>query len=69
MSQFHPAQLHLHAVERIARNFAIAGKQAQRCETLRRFVENFQALAPGCFLTVVDLAQIQYGPLRHFAGV
>ena len=58
--QFHPLELHLHAVDGVGRNFAVFRKQAQFGEALFALVEDLQRLAPGRLLAVVDLAQVEH---------
>src|SRR6266508_284611 len=62
-SQFQTAQFYLDAVHGILRQRTIFRKQAQLGEPLLLLIEDRQCLAPRCLLLVVDLAQVQHGPL------
>ena len=66
--QFQPAQLHLHAVDRIGGKFPVVRKQTQRPIALFFLIEHLQRLAPRCLLLIVDLAQIQHCPLHRLAA-
>jgi hypothetical protein len=62
--QLQPAQPHLHAVERVGRQFPIVGEQAQAGVALLLLVEHIERLAPGRLLLVVDLTQVEHGTLH-----
>src|SRR5665213_1576448 len=64
--QLHLAELYLHAVDGVAGNRAVLRKQTQRRQALLRFIKYFQSPAPGRLLAVVNFAEIQHLPLRHF---
>jgi hypothetical protein len=49
----------------VRRNLPVIGKQAEGCELLLPLIENFQGLAPGRLLTVVDLAQVHHRAMHH----
>jgi hypothetical protein len=60
----HLTQLDLQAID-IGADFALIGKQAERCKLLLPLVEDFQGLAPGGLPCVVDLAQVHHGAMHH----
>src|SRR5260370_9137190 len=62
-SQLQPAQPHLQAVHRVGWNWLIVREQTHRRVTLSVLLEPLQRFPPRCLLPVVDLAQIQNGPL------
>ncbi len=66
--QLHLVELDLNAVDRVARNLAVFGEQAQLGEPLLALHEDFQRLAPGRLLAVIDLAQVEHAALSHLAG-
>ena len=64
--QFHLAEFHLHAVDRVGGNRAVLRKQTQWCDSLLCFIKYLQRPAPCRLLAVVDFAQVQHLPLRYF---
>ena len=66
--QLHLAEFDLNTVARLGGNFPIFREQAQGRVLLVIFVEHLQGFAPGCFLTVVNLPQIQHRPLCRLVG-
>src|SRR5712692_9605440 len=65
--QLHLAELHLHAVDCVGGNRPVLRKQTQWPESLLFLIEHLQRLAPRRLLAVIDFAQVQYLPLRHFS--
>ena len=67
MSQLQFPKPDLNAIDRIFGQDSVFGKQAQRRVFLPLVIEYRQTLPPRRFLLVVDLSQIQHGPLRRLA--
>ena len=67
--QLHFAQLDLDGIQGIKRDRPVFGKQTQCRRALLALVEDFQGLAPGGLLAVVDLTQIQHAALDDSAGL
>ncbi len=66
--QLHLVELDLNAVDGVARNLAVFGKQAQFGEPLLALDEDFQRFAPGRLLAVIDLPQVEHAALGYLAG-
>src|SRR5271157_184158 len=67
--QLHLAQLDLDGIQGIGWYGPVFREQAQRSRPLLPLVEDFQRLAPGGLLAIVDLTQIQHTALHDSAGL
>jgi hypothetical protein len=56
--QFQPAQVHLHAIQRVGGDLPVVGEQTHTGVALCVFIEHIQRLAPRSLLLAVDLTQI-----------
>lgn len=65
--QPHRAELQRQGVDLMGGNRLVAGEQRHLARLAFLFVKNFDGLAPGGFLAVVDLAEIKHLPLRRLA--
>lgn len=67
--QFHPVQMHLHAeAGGVFGQGPVRRKDGQRQRAVALRIERFEGAAPTLTLAVIDLAQIEHGPLHHLAA-